>query len=131
VSGSNSILLPSGGVAPLMGQAGYVYPVAVHNVPGTIAASGTFTTGPLPAAGMKHLAGSAELTTTGSLVVQRFLDTGTIVSVGSTSVAMTGGTIALFDINDGKVFQSYDISVINTGTVAGTLTNVNIVQSSV
>jgi hypothetical protein len=128
VSGSNSILLPSGGVAPLMGQAGYVYPVAVQKVPGTIAASGTFTTGPLPAAGMKHLAGSAELTTTGSLVVQRFLDTGTI---GSTSVAMTGGTIALFDINDGKVFQSYDISVINTGTVAGTLTNVNIVQSSV
>ena len=131
MSGSNSVLLPSGGVAPLMGQAGYVYPVAVQNVPGTIAASGTFTTGPLPAAGMKHLAGSAELTTTGSLVVQRFLDTGTIVSVGSTSVAMSGEHHRAIRHQRRQGVPELRYQRDQSGTVAGTLTNVNIVQSSV
>ena len=98
--------------------------------PGTIAASGTIDLGLQPAYGMPHLALSAELTNAGTVVVTRFLDGGGVVQVGSTAIAMTAGTIALGDINDGKVFQSFDVKIVNGGTTAATLTNVNIVQSA-
>lgn len=130
---SPATLLPDGKVAPIFcpGPAAiFDVPSATIDAPGTIAGSGTFTTDPIATGGMAHIAGSAELTQDGTLILGRYLDNAGSIAIGGTTVAMSAGTLALFDVNDGKIFQSFDLAVINDGTVAGTLTNVAIVLAS-
>lgn len=132
-------LLPNGAVAPVSvpgpGWLGQLNAATIA-APGTIAANGTagagtITLGPFDVGGLCHLAGSVQMTTTGTLIVNRYLlNGGSLAIAAGTTVAVTGGTLAVFDINDGKVFQSFSETIINAGTAAGTLTNVNILIAS-
>lgn len=111
-------------------------PAETIDAPGTIAANGTagagtITLGPFEVGGLSHLAGSVQMTTAGTLIVNRYLlADGTLPIAAGTTVAITANTLALFDINDGKVFQSFSETIINAGTAAGTLSNVNIIVAS-
>jgi hypothetical protein len=110
---------------------GTVSMVGTITVPTTIAASGTFTSTVIPTGGMQHIAASAELTAAGTLSVQRFLDAGGVVPVGSAStVALTSGTLATLDNLGTILFQSVELSIINSGTTAATPSNVSLVIGS-
>lgn len=111
-------------------------PAATIDAPGTIAAPGTagvgtITLGPFNVGGLVHLAGSAQMTNAGTLIINRYLlNDGSLAIAAGTTVAMTGGTLAVFDVNDGKVFQSFSETIINGGSTAATLSNVNIIVAS-
>ncbi len=92
-------------------------------IPGT-AGIGTFTSDPIPTGGMPHVAVSANLSTDGSLIVQPNLDAaGSIAAGAPTSIALTAGTLEVLDFTNSAIMGSVTISLINAGTVAGTLTD--------
>lgn len=94
--------------------------------PATIAASGTFTSSVLPLAGMPHIAASAKLSTTGTISLQRYLDNlGSVVTGSAVTLALAAGTTGVIDSVSTLVVGSFTMSIINTGTVTGTLTVVN------
>ena len=105
-------------------RGGYFQRTATISAPGTIAASGTFTSALILTDGLTHLAASAQLTNAGTLVVTRYLDQGGSISVGAPIIqALTANTLSVLDNNDGKLFQSVTYGVVNGGGSAGTLTN--------
>ena len=120
----------NGAVAPVVVEGGaYQYQVPI-TLPGSIAGSGTFTSPLLPSLGMPHIAVAAELTQTGSIVVDRFLDNAGSIALTAITQALTANTLAILDNNDGKLFQSFTVGLVNTGTVAATPSDVIVVLQS-
>jgi hypothetical protein len=106
-------------------------PAATINTPGTIAASGTFNSPVLLALGMPHLAVSAQINQAGTLEIQRYLDNAGSISTGTLiTKALTSGTLAVADNNDGTLFQSFTIGIVNSGGTAATVSNVAAVLQS-
>jgi hypothetical protein len=114
---------------------GFIQPFAVGPVmqalpvpevapPGTIAASGTYDTGLMPSDGYKVLAVGATLSTTGSIAVQRYIDAnGTVPQGAAVTGALTAAAAGILNVNDGLPFASFDVKIINTGSVSANLTN--------
>jgi hypothetical protein len=104
---------------------------ATINAPGTIAASGTFTSPVLGTYGNPHIAISAELSNAGTLSLQRYLDNAGSLAIGAaTTLALTAGTLGVLDNLGTVIAQSFQFAVINGSAVAGTLTNVAAVLQS-
>lgn len=106
-------------------------PATTVNLPGTIAASGTFTTGAIVTNGMPHMGATAKMTQDGTLIVQRYFDSAASISVGSAiTQALSANTQSpIVEVNDGKIFQSLKASLVNGGSVAATPSNITIVMA--
>lgn len=92
---------------------------------GTIVGSGTLTSAVIPTANMPHFSIGATLSNAGSISVQRYLDAGGLVTTGSAiTQALTAATAGILDNLGTVVAQSLVVKIINSGTAAGTLSNV-------
>lgn len=122
----------SGFVQPIaIGPVVQVVPVAANPVPGTIAASGTFDAGLMPADGYKALAVGATLSQAGTLSVHRYLDRdGRVPQVAPNVAALEPGAPAVLNLIDGKPFASFAVQIVNNGTVAASLTNFAILMNA-
>jgi hypothetical protein len=100
-------------------------------VPGTIGSLGTWNSALIQANGMPHLAASAEINQAGTFGVQRFLDAGGAIPTGTLiSTAMNSGTLAVIDNNDGRVFQSFTLEIVNGSASPATPIDVAVVLQS-
>lgn len=100
-------------------------------VPGTIAATGTYDAGLTLSDGYKALAVGAEISQAGSIVVQRYIDRAGQVPQGTPStVPLTANTIAVVNITDDLPFASFDVQIVNSGSVAATLSNFAILMNA-
>lgn len=91
--------------------------------PATIAASGNYTSNLIYADGYKAIAVAALSSQAGAITIQRYVDkAGTLPQGPATSATITGGTAQACNTNDGLPFQSFKISITNTGASAANLT---------
>lgn len=89
---------------------------------GTVDASGTLTSDLFVNNGLTNFAFGAKLTQAGTLLIQRYLDAeGTIVQGAAVTQALTANTAGVLNLSDTKPWASGRVSIINGGTVAGTL----------
>lgn len=97
----------------------------VGTVPGSIAASGSFTSQLIPANGFKAIAAGVTSTQTGAISIQRYIDKlGQVAQGAAISTALTASTPGVVNSNDGLPFQSFKITITNTnGSSAATITN--------
>jgi len=110
-------------------------PVAVvvptEPFPETIAGSGSYESGVLPAGGYRNLAATAQLSTAGTLSIQRYYDAAESVPIGApVSVVLSAGVANSVTISDGVPYLFYEVSIANTAETTGTLTNANILQGA-
>ena len=109
------------GVLEIPQNTGTVVSAGTITVPPTIAAGGTYTSPVLVCSGLNHIAVSAQLDQTGQIVVQRYLDrAGSIAAGAALTQALVASTLAILDNNDGKLFQSMTVAIVNSGGVAAT-----------
>ena len=95
-------------------------PQAVHNLAGSIAASGNASTNLIKTDGFTLISAGITLTQNGTMSVQRYLDDGgTQVQGAVISVPLVAGIAANLDVLDGKPFASFVLTVTNgTASVA-------------
>ena len=99
-------------------------PAATHNLPASIAASGSVQTSLIIAEGFSLISAGITASQNGTLSIQRYLDAGGTVAQGApVSVALTASTAANLDILNGKPFASFILTVTNTGGSTSNLTN--------
>jgi len=107
-----------------------VNPTPPTPVPATIAGSGSWASGIMPANGAKALAASATLSQAGSLTIQRYIDAAGTVPIGMPVVAVLSATVAnTVAVNDGLPFASWQVTVANTSGSTGNLTGVVLLQT--
>ncbi len=98
-------------------------PQTVHNLPGSVAASGSVTTSLIRADGFTMIAAGLTMTQSGSLSVQRYLDDGgTQVQGAPVTVPVTANVPANLDVLDGKPFAAFILTVANGAGSASTIT---------
>lgn len=101
------------------------------NPPTSIAASGNFTSGVIPANGYKVLAIGVTSSQAGSLNVNRYLDpVGTILVTTQSTTALTAATAAVVVLNDGKPFSSFTYQITNTGASTATVSGFYVLLQS-
>ncbi|MBV8061634.1 MAG: hypothetical protein JO253_08950 [Alphaproteobacteria bacterium] len=100
-------------------------PATTHNLPTSIAASGTVQTSLIVTEGFTLISAGLTSTQAGTLSIQRYLDAGGAVPQGAAvSVALTATSAANLDVLDGKPFASFILTVTNSnGSSAATLNN--------
>lgn len=92
--------------------------------PATIAASGSYSTGPLPAAGFRALAAACTLSQAGTIVIQRYIDQAATIAIGAPiSTTLTAATAGTVDANDGLPAASWQVTITNTSGSTANLTN--------
>lgn len=109
----------------------YQVPAPAHALASTVAASGNTASPVLPSGGYQKLSVGATSTQTGQIQIQRYLDVaGTIAQGAAITASLTAGVAAVANVNDGLPFQSFKVTITNTGASAATLTNVIVLQQS-
>ncbi|MDR3450726.1 MAG: hypothetical protein P4M15_13455 [Alphaproteobacteria bacterium] len=99
-------------------------PQAVHNLPGTVAASSSVSTSLIRTDGFALISAGLTMTQNGNCSVQRFLDDGGTQPQGApVTAAVLANVAANLDILDGKPFSSFQLTVTNitgsTATISG------------
>jgi hypothetical protein len=91
-------------------------------LPASIAPGLTWTSPVLPVLGMKHIAIGITSTQNGTLTIQPYLDMSGLIAGGSAvTQSLTANTAAIKDNAFSTLWQSFAVSISNTGTVAATL----------
>lgn len=100
-------------------------PATTHNLPATIAASGSVQSSLIVTEGFTLISAGVTSTQAGTMSIQRYLDAGGTVPQGTAiSVNLTANTAANLDVLDGKPFASFMLTVTNSnGSNAATLSN--------
>lgn len=97
----------------------------------TIAASGSWVSGPLPTAAGYGVAAAATLSQAGTLTVQRYMDPGATIALGpAISQAMTANVQATVYVNDGLPASCWTATVANTSGSVGDLSGVFLLISA-
>lgn len=92
-------------------------------VPTTIAAAGSWVSNVAPSDGFKAIAVAVLSSQAGAVSIQRYVDkAGTLPQGAPVSAAITAATPQVCNSNDGLPFQSFKITITNTGTSAANLT---------
>jgi hypothetical protein len=94
--------------------------------PLTLASTTNWNSGVIPAVGFTKIVISAELSQTGTLVVDRFVDLLGAVQIATVTVNLSASVAGTCIIYDGLPFGSFSVVVTNTGGSTANLTNVNI-----
>lgn len=106
-------------------------PAALLNLPGSIPASGSWTSDLITSDGYQKIAAGLTSSQNGSLSILRFLDEqGTIAQTAVTPVSVTGGTAAVINAVDGLPFATFQIKLTNTGGSAATVTNAAVLMQT-
>lgn len=104
-------------------------PTPANAVPATIAAGVTYDTGVILSYGFNSFAASAQLSQTGSLVLQRYIDEAGTIPIGDPiTQAMTANTLATVAVNDGLPCASFNVTVQNTSGSLGNLTKFSVLE---
>jgi hypothetical protein len=91
---------------------------------GTIAAAGNWSSGVVYADGFKAIAVGCTSSQAGAITIQRYLDRLGTVPVGAlASATLIAATPQWLTVNDGLPFQSFKMSITNTGGSAAIVTN--------
>ncbi|MGB9154222.1 MAG: hypothetical protein WCD70_14170 [Alphaproteobacteria bacterium] len=99
-------------------------PASVHNLPGTIPASGNVQSSLILTEGFSLISVGITTSQAGTLSVQRYLDAGGVVVQGAaSSVALSAGIAANLNIMDGKPFASFIITITNSAGSVSTISN--------
>jgi len=97
---------------------------ATGAIPAAVVAGTPFTTSLISADGFKALAAGCELSTAGTIVIQRFVDAGGLVPQGAAVSSTLAANVAnSVSVNDGASFQSFTVTITNTGGGSATLSN--------
>lgn len=121
---------PAGAIPVYLTGGAVIVPTPPTPFPTTIAAGVTYSTGIMLTSGCKGLAASAELTQTGVLSIQRYIDpAGTIPIGAAVTQAMTASTLATVAVNDGLPAAAWQASIQNTAGASGTLSNAALLQT--
>jgi hypothetical protein len=92
-------------------------------IPATVVAGTPFSTILLTADGFKAIAAGCILSTAGTIVIQRFIDAaGTIPQGAAISATLAAGVANSVSVNDGAPFQTYTVTITNTGAGSANLT---------
>ena len=110
---------------------GGISPPRVYNLtitsPGTIANAGTYTSDVIATGGLRHVAINAQIDQAGTLGLQRYQDSGGIVTAGTlVTASMTKNTTASIDNLGTVISQSAKITIVNGATTAATISTINI-----
>lgn len=106
-------------------------PTPPDAVPAIIAASGSYVTGIMPAAGYSALTAAVNLSQGGTISIQRYLDSAGAFPVGAVpSTTFSGGSVAWVGVNDGLGFAFWQVTVTNTSGSTGTVTSFKMLQCS-
>lgn len=98
---------------------------------GTIPASGNYTSNVIPSDGFKSIGVGCTSSQVGAITIQRYLDKAGLVPVGALiSAALVAATPQWATINDGLPFQSFKVSITNTGGGAATITNFGLLMGA-
>lgn len=106
-------------------------PASVHNLPSSIAPDASTASNLIVAEGYTKIAVGLTLTQNGSVSIQRFLDPAGTVPIGSPSVqALTAGQNASLTVNDGQLFSSFQVIVLNSANATAYIANLAIAVAS-
>jgi len=94
------------------------------DAPATIGASDTWSSAPIPLAGFNAFAFGAELSQTGTITIQRYIDRAATLPIGAAiTQALVADTFASKNTNDGICAGSLIMSIENTGGVTADLSD--------
>jgi len=97
-------------------------PQSAHNLPASIAASGSAQTSLIVTEGFTLISAGITASQNGTLSIQRYLDAaGTVPQGAAVSVVITASTAANLDVLDGKPFASFKLTVTNA---SGSVSNI-------
>jgi hypothetical protein len=97
----------------------------VNAFPTTLAASGVYDSGLLPA-GFSGVTAAVTSDQAGVLTLNRYADLAGLVLINATTQAIVGGTPASIFLSDGAPYISFNVSFSNTSGVTANITNVAI-----
>ena len=99
-------------------------PQTTHNLPATIAGSGSATSSLIVTEGYTLISAGIKTTQAGTMSIQRYLDAGGTITQGATvSVPLIANTFANLDVMDGKPFASFTVTVTNSSGSTSTISN--------
>lgn len=114
---------PAGAIPVYFGVGAGYNPAPPVAPPASIDAGDTYDTGLLLGA-YRAIAVSAELTQTGEITVQRYIDTAGTIPIGEpVTQPLTANTLGYVAINDGLPSAAFSVAVENTGGGAADLSN--------
>lgn len=100
-------------------------------LPATIAASGNYTSNVVISDGFKVIGVGVTSSQAGSISIQRYLDRAGLVTQGAPiTAAITAATPAVANVADGLPFQSFKITISNTGGSVATISNVAVLLNA-
>lgn len=109
------------------------YTVTEHgiNVGNTVAASGNVQSNLMRSNGYKYLAVGVQSTQAGSISIQRYIDqAGTIPQGPAITAALSAGVANVANAVDNNPFQSFKVTISNSGGSAATLSNLAILAQA-
>ena len=99
-------------------------PATVHNMPASIAGSGSAQSSLIVTEGFSLVSAGVTASQAGTMSIQRYLDAGGTVAQGlAIQVALTAATAANLDVLDGKPFASFKLTITNSSGSTSNLTN--------
>ena len=100
-------------------------PTITHNLPASIAASGSVQSSLIVTAGYALISLGLTASQNGTLSIQRYLDAGGTVTQGApVQVNLTANVPANLDVMDGRPFAAFKITVTNGTASVSNLTNI-------
>jgi hypothetical protein len=105
----------------------YYVPQALSEMASAIPANGSISSIVLPSDGFKIMAVGAQSANAGVLSVQRYIDAaGTIPQGPAVTTSLTAATASVLNVTDGAPFQSFKITITNTGGSVATVSGFGI-----
>ena len=123
----------SGGFEQPFSQAGMIQvisPEMPNAIPTTLAASSTWSSGLIYNDGYRYLTVAVTSSQAGSILVNQYLDTAGTIARPTNTTTLTASTGVIVDITDLKPFGTYTISVVNSSTLASTLSGFACIMSA-
>ena len=100
-------------------------------VPSTIAAAGNYTSNVIYADGFRTLAAAVTSSQAGAISIQRYLDLAGLVPQGpAISASLVAATPQVVNVSDGLAFQSFKVTITNTGGSTANITNFGLLMNS-
>ena len=111
---------------------GMLVPTPPVTPPATLAASAAWQSGIIPCGGVPAIAASAQLTTAGTLTIQRYIDpAGTVLIGAAITQALAANTLGYaWNGRDGLPAASFQVTLTNTSGGTATITSVNLLETA-
>lgn len=102
-------------------------PASTHNLPSSIAASSSVQSSLITTKGFSQISVGLQQTQSGTLSIQRYLDAGgTVIQGSAVTIPLTANITGNLDIQDGRPFAAFRITVTNSAASTATISAVAI-----